>query len=347
VETVVGVAQSAACSMGRIDGVPWGLMSPRWMAQRRRQAGVPARFIHHGEHQPQGDTIDATLLQAALLRHSNNVSTRRWSCAPCPTARTSSRAVRGPLPAPYLTEETMTLLVKAGVEHLLVDLPSLDPPRMRGAWRHIGCSGACPPRATDSALPKRPHGLFTELIYVPGAVQDGYYLLDLQIPAFMTDAAPSRPVVLSRGMNMDFKLDRQHTQELDRTDPLASYRLRFHIPSMRVRTRSISAATPWGCSRAATEQHVQEELEDWQRFGVKGHFAGGALDALPRALHRAHRAPGRRQAGGSGEHELAHREPASHDDQLLPPFGQAPQAARRARCFPFGSLRDGIPVAAA
>jgi len=30
-------------------------------------------------------------------------------------------------------------------------------------------------------------------------VQDGYYLLDLQIPAFMTDAAPSRPVIYPVG----------------------------------------------------------------------------------------------------------------------------------------------------
>jgi hypothetical protein len=35
----------------------------------------------------------------------------------------------------------------------------------------------------------------TELAYVPEPVPDGLYLLDLQVPAFATDAAPSRPVI--------------------------------------------------------------------------------------------------------------------------------------------------------
>jgi arylformamidase len=35
----------------------------------------------------------------------------------------------------------------------------------------------------------------TELIYVPDEIPDGYYLLDLQMPPFMTDAAPSRPLL--------------------------------------------------------------------------------------------------------------------------------------------------------
>ena len=33
------------------------------------------------------------------------------------------------------------------------------------------------------------------MIYVPEQMKDGYYLLDLQIPAFMSDAAPSRPII--------------------------------------------------------------------------------------------------------------------------------------------------------
>ncbi len=31
------------------------------------------------------------------------------------------------------------------------------------------------------------------MIFVPNEVRDGCYLLDLQVPAFMSDAAPSRP----------------------------------------------------------------------------------------------------------------------------------------------------------
>ena len=33
------------------------------------------------------------------------------------------------------------------------------------------------------------------MIFVPNEVHDGDYLLELQLPRFMNDAAPSRPVL--------------------------------------------------------------------------------------------------------------------------------------------------------
>ncbi|HLM61739.1 MAG TPA: hypothetical protein VK308_13115, partial [Pyrinomonadaceae bacterium] len=35
----------------------------------------------------------------------------------------------------------------------------------------------------------------TEMIYVPNEIRDGVYLLNLQIAAFVADAAPSRPLL--------------------------------------------------------------------------------------------------------------------------------------------------------
>ena len=35
----------------------------------------------------------------------------------------------------------------------------------------------------------------TELLHIAGDVRDGDYLLELQLPHFMNDAAPSRPVL--------------------------------------------------------------------------------------------------------------------------------------------------------
>ena len=48
------------------------------------------------------------------------------------------------------------------------------------------------PRRGDESLPG---ALVTELAYVPEAADNGLYLLDLQVPAFAADAAPSRPVI--------------------------------------------------------------------------------------------------------------------------------------------------------
>ena len=35
----------------------------------------------------------------------------------------------------------------------------------------------------------------TELCWIAPTIKDGWYLLDLQLPAFMSDAAPSRPLL--------------------------------------------------------------------------------------------------------------------------------------------------------
>jgi hypothetical protein len=47
-------------------------------------------------------------------------------------------------------------------------------------------------RARDA---KRPQASITELAWIAAAIPDGHYLLDLQIPAFLSDAAPSRPLL--------------------------------------------------------------------------------------------------------------------------------------------------------
>ena len=33
------------------------------------------------------------------------------------------------------------------------------------------------------------------MIYVDDKIKDGHYLLNLQIPSFVSDAAPSRPII--------------------------------------------------------------------------------------------------------------------------------------------------------
>ena len=98
-------------------------------------------------------------------------------------------------PPPYLSMEAASLLVEMNVEHVLVDVPSLD--RMADGGRlsahHIFFG--LPPGARDARSGDRAHCTVTELVYVPDIVPDGYYLLDLQMPPFMTDAAPSRPLL--------------------------------------------------------------------------------------------------------------------------------------------------------
>ncbi len=88
----------------------------------------------------------------------------------------------------YFKKEAIELLVKKGINHLLVDLPSIDREEDGGElnshkafWNFNGKI------RTDATI--------TELIYVPNKVKDGTYLLNLQIAPFENDATPSKPVL--------------------------------------------------------------------------------------------------------------------------------------------------------
>ncbi|MEY4927871.1 MAG: hypothetical protein RI894_2307 [Bacteroidota bacterium] len=90
--------------------------------------------------------------------------------------------------APYLTTDAMQYIVDCGVEHLLLDLPSVDKEDDGGAvaahhifWQY--------PHNT------RYNATITEMIYVKNELKDGLYFLNLQIPSFTLDAAPSKPVL--------------------------------------------------------------------------------------------------------------------------------------------------------
>jgi len=105
------------------------------------------------------------------------------------------RHYRGPCPAPYFTADAMHWVVERGVTSLVVDLPSLDRADDGGSLAAHRVFWGLPPSVLDAHQARRGRALVTELAYVPDTAPDGLYLLDLQVPAFATDAAPSRPVL--------------------------------------------------------------------------------------------------------------------------------------------------------
>jgi kynurenine formamidase len=105
------------------------------------------------------------------------------------------RQFDGPCPAPYFTADAMHWIVERGVTSLVVDLPSLDRADDGGRLAAHRAYWGLPPAARDARQARRGRALVTELAFVPDATPDGLYLLDLQVPAFATDAAPSRPVL--------------------------------------------------------------------------------------------------------------------------------------------------------
>jgi len=105
------------------------------------------------------------------------------------------RSYDGACPAPYFTPDAMRWIVERGVTSLVVDLPSLDRADDGGRLAAHHLYWGLPPGARDARQAARGRALVTELAYVPEHVTDGLYLLALHVPAFATDAAPSRPVL--------------------------------------------------------------------------------------------------------------------------------------------------------
>lgn len=88
----------------------------------------------------------------------------------------------------FLHHEAIQYLVMMGIEHLLIDLPSVD--REEDGGKLLGHKAFWQyPENT------RMDCTITELIYVPDEIKDGLYLLNLQIASFELDASPSKPVL--------------------------------------------------------------------------------------------------------------------------------------------------------
>jgi arylformamidase len=99
-------------------------------------------------------------------------------------------------PPPYFTIEAMRWIVQQGIDTLVVDLPSVDRAQDGGRLAAHRIFWGMPQGSTDAALARRPQATITEMAFVPERIADGPYLLNLQVPPFMIDAAPSRPILL-------------------------------------------------------------------------------------------------------------------------------------------------------
>ncbi|MFD2514093.1 cyclase family protein [Pontibacter locisalis] len=89
---------------------------------------------------------------------------------------------------PYLDHRIGTFLADQGIEHLLLDLPSVDRELDEGKLLCHHAFWQYPSNTRCGAT-------ITELIYVPNHVPDGLYLLNLQIISLQLDASPSKPVL--------------------------------------------------------------------------------------------------------------------------------------------------------
>jgi len=88
----------------------------------------------------------------------------------------------------YMHPDAAAWLAAQGVQHLLVDMPSIDREEDQGKLlaHHAFWNYPAAPRM---------HATITEMVFVEDTVDDGLYMLNLQVASFRNDAAPSRPVL--------------------------------------------------------------------------------------------------------------------------------------------------------
>ena len=141
--------------------------------QERRNADGASDHVITLEHCRAA--IDEHAPEALIVRTLPNRDTKRtcdWSASD---------------PA-HMESQACAWLRSIGVRHLLLDVPSVDREHDNGVL------------AAHHAFWDYPNTVdlqrtITEMIFVPDEVRDGEYLLELQLPRFMNDAAPSRPVL--------------------------------------------------------------------------------------------------------------------------------------------------------
>ena len=89
---------------------------------------------------------------------------------------------------PYFSIAAINYIVEFGIEHLIIDLPSVDREYddgklagHRAFWNY--------PESIDTKK------TVTELVFVDNSIEDGLYLCDIQIINLAMDASPSRPIL--------------------------------------------------------------------------------------------------------------------------------------------------------
>ncbi|TDP03846.1 cyclase family protein [Flavobacterium sp. 245] len=95
---------------------------------------------------------------------------------------------------PYLSEDAAIFIRESEIQHLLIDLPSVDKEHDEGKLlAHKAFWNVKDTNNLNSDA--RLNATITEMIYVPDEIEDGNYILNLQIASFENDASPSKPIL--------------------------------------------------------------------------------------------------------------------------------------------------------
>ncbi|MCB9261730.1 MAG: cyclase family protein [Flavobacteriales bacterium] len=88
----------------------------------------------------------------------------------------------------YLSSKLTQKVAELGINHLIIDLPSVDKEEDGGMLSAHHAFWQYPQNTRTNAT-------ITELAFVPNGAADGLYVLQMQIAPLETDASPSKPII--------------------------------------------------------------------------------------------------------------------------------------------------------
>ena len=143
-----------------------------------------------------GDSlITRALIEKALDRANFSADVESLIIRTLPNSEEKLSRQYGESIPPYFTTEAMQLMLERRVRHLVVDLPSIDRLYDDGRLSNHRIFWHVNEGSFELNDRTRRDSTITELAYVPPEIDDGEFILNLQIAPFAADASPSRPIL--------------------------------------------------------------------------------------------------------------------------------------------------------
>jgi len=150
-------------------------------------------------YQPAAKSEDMVLCKKLFTAARNSIQSniKALIIRTLPNSKTKLNQVYGQAhQPPFFSNQAMQWLVEhTDVEHLLVDMPSVDRLQDDGLLSNHRIFWNIAAGSHQATEDQHQHKTITEMVYVPDDIKDGNYILNLQLPRLNLNAVPSNPLL--------------------------------------------------------------------------------------------------------------------------------------------------------
>lgn len=144
------------------------------------------------KYDPELNTADYVITKESIkdkIKKDNDVKALMIRTLPNDDSKKTRRYIQHE--PPFFSNDAMEYINELVIEHLLIDIPSVDRTFDQGKLtnHHIFWNVK---QGSHEAGKNYSLKTITEMIYAPDEIKDGKYIVNIQIPDWKSDAAPSR-----------------------------------------------------------------------------------------------------------------------------------------------------------